>query len=693
MKIFQQYFLLTVLVITINTVSAQDKTANPAGHETLHDSITMNEEVEEITVTAFRRPYNLYTTPAPLNLVRSAQLEAGSGLSSVEALNQVPGIYMHNGTLNTNRLTIRGIGSRTPYGTNKIKSYYGEIPLTTGDGETTLEDLEPIAVKRAEIIKGPASSLFGAGLGGTIIFYPANVSDNFVQSQSTFASFGTIKNSLSAGIINNNLNIFLLGSFLESDGFRQNNNTVKKNLLISSAYNLSESINLTLLLKATKLKAFIPSSLDYQTFNNSPEAAAANWNSIRGYEDYLTGQLGFGLDIKAGADKKISLATFGSTRNADELRPFNRLIENSNYTGFRGNFQKTYSTNNAELTLITGLEIFREWYKWSTVSNQTGKELLSDNLERRSYENFFLQFESNFNDKLFISSGINGNLTRFIYNDKFLTDENRSGRHRYNPVISPRIGMSYALSPSISFFGNISHGFSTPTFEETLLPQGNINTEIKPESGWNNELGVRVHSGDRLQGSVSYYRIYINNLLVARRTGEDAYMGVNAGRSLHPGFEAEIRWSVLNPATLPSLTLNGNITLANYHFQEFTDNDVNYSGNILPGTPNTTWLTSVHFRPAKIFQFTAWYRHTGKMYVNDSNTDFSKPFGITNFESEFTVKSKLATIEIKSGIQNIFNIHYSSMLAINAPAFGGNQPRYYYPGYPRNYFLSINFKL
>jgi iron complex outermembrane recepter protein len=29
------------------------------------------------------------------------------------------------------------------------------------------------------------------------------------------------------------------------------------------------------------------------------------------------------------------------------------------------------------------------------------------------------------------------------------------------------------------------------------------------------------------------------------------------------------------------------------------------------------------------------------------------------------------------------------MLAVNAPAFGSSQPRYYYPGNPRNYYVSV----
>ena len=77
------------------------------------------------------------------------------------------------------------------------------------------------------------------------------------------------------------------------------------------------------------------------------------------------------------------------------------------------------------------------------------------------------------------------------------------------------------------------------------------------------------------------------------------------------------------------------------------------------------------------------------MPVDDANSAYSDPFGITNIEGMFNKKIKRFKFELKAGIQNIFDVHYASMLAVNAPAFGGNNPRYYYPGNPRNYFVSV----
>jgi iron complex outermembrane receptor protein len=679
---------LILLIISIHLalfLSGQENNST----DTKTDTTSLSGKIEEVTVTAFRTPYNLFNTPAPVNLITTVQLASGSALTPVEALNQIPGVLMHHGTLNTNRLTIRGIGSRTPYATNKIKAYFGEIPLTSGDGETTLEDLENPAISRVEIIKGPASSLFGAGLGGVILFQPKTVATNFVENRTTLASFGTVKNSLSAGIIHNDLNIYALGSWLKSDGFRKNNTTNRGNLLLHSNYSFSENTNLQVLLKATKMKAFIPSSLDWPTFQESPEQAASNWGGISGYEDYFTGQFGLSFNIFTNRKHKISVATFGSFRNADELRPFNKLEEQSDYIGARGYIQKTISGENAELTLTSGVEFFREKYDWATISNEAGRNLLSDNREKRSYENLFFQAESNFNDLFYLSAGINGNLTRFDYNDQFTSNGDQSGNYSYKPVISPRIGFNYVIVPGFSFFGNLSHGFSTPTFEETLLPAGEINKDIKPETGWNAEAGLRTVIDDRLTATLSYYRIYVKNLLVARRTGQDAYIGVNAGESLHPGLEAAFRLIILERGNYPLFSINGNATIANYHFREFVDDGTDYSGNLLPGTTKNTWLLAANFGPVENLNFHAWHRHTGKMPVNDANSDFTNPYGLTNFEVTYNNNFSKLNLELKAGVENIFDVHYASMLAVNAPAFGGNLPRYYYPGNPRNYFVSV----
>jgi iron complex outermembrane receptor protein len=164
---------------------------------------------------------------------------------------------------------------------------------------------------------------------------------------------------------------------------------------------------------------------------------------------------------------------------------------------------------------------------------------------------------------------------------------------------------------------------------------------------------------------------------------------VNAGKSIHPGLETEIRWNITKTQIYPGFAFIGNATFSNYHFQDFIDLDSDYSGNNLPGTSRNAWMLMAVISPVKNTGITLWHRYTGEMPVNDANSDYSGAFGITNAELKFNANIKKLKLELKGGIQNIFDIHYASMLAVNTIAFGNSLPRYYYPGNPRNYYVSL----
>ncbi|MGB3774772.1 MAG: TonB-dependent receptor plug domain-containing protein [Leeuwenhoekiella sp.] len=143
---------------------------------------------------------------ASVNVVSSADLERGDQLSIANELNKNPGIQMQQGALNTSRITIRGIGARSQYSTNRVKAYIEGIPLTTGEGETTLEDIDLNLIERLEIIKGPVSSSYGAGLGGAInisLIKPQPESAS-VKVNGLGGSFGTFKSGVTAALASGN---------------------------------------------------------------------------------------------------------------------------------------------------------------------------------------------------------------------------------------------------------------------------------------------------------------------------------------------------------------------------------------------------------------------------------------------------------------------------------------------------------
>src|SRR5690554_5844220 len=91
------------------------------------------------------RPYPLVdsvqATPGYMGILRASDLTDNNGAIITASLNKLPGVYMQQAALNNNRITLRGIGSRSQYGSNRAKAYINHIPLTAGGGATVIDDI------------------------------------------------------------------------------------------------------------------------------------------------------------------------------------------------------------------------------------------------------------------------------------------------------------------------------------------------------------------------------------------------------------------------------------------------------------------------------------------------------------------------------------------------------------------------
>ncbi|MFA5330574.1 MAG: TonB-dependent receptor [Prolixibacteraceae bacterium] len=658
---------------------------------TLH-LIPENVNIQEVTVKAFHSYKRLNDTPGAIDLITNRQLIEEPTFTLAPSVNKIPGVWMQSGSINTNRLTIRGIGTRSPYGSNKIRAYYGEIPLTNGVGETTLEDLDLEQIADIEIIKGPSSGFYGSGLGGVLLFNPAKPTASQVLQQVSVGSFATVKYTAKLTLAGKNSGSSLVYSRFHTDGYRENNTGNRHNLTWTSSVEKNQT-KIDLLASFVKMDAYIPSSIDLKTYTETPQKAAANWAAAKGYEDYTTIFGGASVQQKFSKNWLASVSGFGHYNKNNELRPFNILQENNHYFGMRSVLEKKYVSKIATSRIMVGNEFFTENYLWQTLqnNNRTAGNLLSDNVERRWYNNFFLLTDLNFQDKFLVSASLNYNQTHYNYADHFLVDGDQGGNHRFSPVVSPRLAATWVLSERFRFYSVVSQGFSPPTLEETLMPGGQRNLAIKPETGWNYELGMKMSVSKSLYIEGSAYYMKIKNLLVARRTGEDEYMGINAGATNHPGLEFKLDYKFIDrPQWIAFFRMNANMT--RYRFADFVDNGTDYSGNKLTGTPSsvTNWmLEATH---ATGFFLNLHFQTVGKMPMLDDNSLFSTAYQLGNLMTGYERTFQKLTVSLSSGIQNLFDEHYASMILINAVATGNNSPRFYYPGLPRNFKSMVSLR-
>jgi iron complex outermembrane receptor protein len=668
------------------------------------------ENLTEVIVSSNHFQQNIKKLPTAITVISSQVLEKSNSVNIAPILNSVPGMYMHNGTLTTNRITIRGIGSRNLFGTSKIRAYYEDIPLTNGSGSSTIEDLEIRALGQIEVIKGPSSSMYGAGLGGSIQLIPNKglFNHNAFSSNYTFGSFGLQKYLLQANIGNPKSSANMTYSNLQSDGYRENNETTRQVITFASKHFINRFNKITFVANYIDLKAFIPSSINEDAFLNHPSQAAFTWKRSKGFEDYKKGLFGLSWEHLYSLRTKQHTSVFTSFLDSYEPRPFNILNENTKGIGIRSRISSNTTLFNNKLNWTIGGELFYDTNTFQTYENlyedhppEIGSvkgNLLSDFKEKRSYANGFFDSNYDITSKTKLSFGFNINTTSYKLLDYFNTDEiNYSGTYHFKTILSPKFGITHDISENVMLYSTISHGFSPPSLEETLLPDGLINTNIKPESGWNYEIGSRGNLFNRkLQFDIALYKMDVKNLLVARRTEDDQYIGINAGKTTYNGLELMLNYNIVSTNNF-KLYANNAFSYNDFKFRFFIDDTNNYSGNDLTGVPEFTINTTLNFETTSGFYGLINYNSVGKIPIKDDNSIYSKTYQLVNSKIGYKFSNlKALQFNLYVGLNNIFNEKYASMLLINARGFGGNAPRYYYPGEPNNYAaglgLSYSFK-
>jgi iron complex outermembrane receptor protein len=610
---------------------------------------------------------------------------------------------MQRGSLNTNRISIRGIGARTQYGTSRIKAYFEGIPLTSGEGNTTIEDVDLETNGGIKISKGPNNTSFGSGLGGVINLFARDTPEReaYAKSITTYGSYGLIKQSLVAGYSDANSNLFSNYTHLQSDGFRANSSYDRKSINVHAKQKLGTKGSLSFMGMLTRLKAFIPSSINDNNFRNHPEKAAANWSAAQGYESYDNSLLGLGYQYFLSNKWSFKSSVFSNFKKADEARPFNILDEKINSIGLRSSLNYKTKLFSLPFEASVGTELLAEQYVFSLFKNlylsRPGQGSLvgpefSKMRQNRSYSNYFVELNLELLKNFHLESGLALNTTKYTLEDIFQENGNQSEQgYTFGNIWSPRIGLSYQISPGKNIFGSISEGFSTPLVAETLTPEGQINTDLKPEVGVNYELGIKSHwLKSKLYTELVFYSTQISNLLVARRTAEDQFVGINAGQSSHRGIEFTLNYEVLKTSRVEIGTYFA-ASLNDFRFKNFIDNGIDYSGNQLTGVPNQQWNAGIDLKTANGFTVNTSFMSIGKIPMNDANTKYSENYTLLDIKAaySFTFLRFLKT-ELSSGINNLLDQKYTASILPNAIGFGTAAPRYYYPGSPINFYGGIS---
>ncbi|MBT0607915.1 TonB-dependent receptor family protein [Aequorivita echinoideorum] len=654
------------------------------------------ENLEEVILSStYQKESNIIL---PTRIISEEKFNTYSPIDLVSAVNETPGVFIQSGAINTNRITIRGVGSRTLYGTNKIRAYFNGIPITDGAGETTIDLFNPENLQTLEIVKGPKATQYGTNLGGTLLLNSKELAsgESKFHNNFTIGSFGLIKNSISLATSSEKFSINMNYDHLQTEGFRQNSKYNRKGLLISSKYRFNGKNELGLLLNYIDYFAQIPSSIGITAFNEDPAQAAFTWAQAQGFENNKKTLAGLRFTHRFSEKFSNTSTVFYSYLDHYEPRPFNILDEFTNGYGGRTVFAKDFLFLGNSGNLSFGGEFYKDEYNWKTIENlyenNNGNgslegDLLSDNKEIRKNLNVFGTVSLSFSKKLKGEFGLNFNKTNYNFVDQFnIGATNKNASRSFDPILAPNVNLLYQFNNKVNAYANVSRGFNYPSIEETLTPAGVINPELGPEIGYNYEIGSQLFLQKRkIEIQANAYFLDIENLLVAERVGDDQFIGRNAGRTEHKGVEMSIKYrEKIGKNILFSPYMNFEFT--DHNFVDFVDNENDFSGNNLTGVPDKKLNGGIQLKFKNLLLNTN-FLHIGKIPLNDANDLYSEKYTVLNAKASFNCTiSENIFFELNTGVSNFLDTKYAASVLINATGFGNSDPRYYYPGLPINWF-------
>ncbi|MDF4220479.1 TonB-dependent receptor [Maribacter sp. M208] len=686
--------ILSLVLTTLFSLSffAQNNVKN--------DSVTRLNEVIVVDTLTAKNAIGII----PSQTIGATTFANYSPVDFISSINQISGLYALSGALNTNRITIRGVGSRTLFGTDKLRLYYNNIPITNGTGSSTIEAFDLENLTSIEVIKGPKGTGFGTNLGGAIILNTKQLSDQPTKfsNNTTIGSYGLFKNSLGFTHAQKDFYMTFQYGHMEIDGYRENNRFERDGFLLNTIFKISEKSEIGLLVNHIDYSAQIASSLSQEDFNKDPTQAAFTWGSAKGYEDNNYSLIGLSHTYRASSKLKNTTSLFYTYLDHYEPAPFNILDEFTNGYGIRTLFSGNVLISDNVFKYTFGAELYKDEYSWGTFENlyrdNNGNgslqgDRLSQNKEFRNQINGFATATYSFTPKLTAQLGLNINKTQYDFRDLLNSGENNTSANRdFKTLFLPSLDINYTITPTNQLFANISRGFSNPSLEETLTPDGLINPDIAQETGTNYEIGIKHQSKDnRLKLEVAAYIMPIKNLLVAKRVGDNQYIGRNAGKTKHQGVDLDwsYRINLTNKITISPFI---SYTYSNHKFIDFTDEeaDEDYSENVLTGVPKNKVNSGIQTNFGNGLFANITHQFVDEIPLTDSNSLYSDSFNLLNIKAGYKKQiSEKLRIGLDFGINNLTNKKYAQSVLINASGFGGNAPRYFYPGNNINYYGGV----
>jgi iron complex outermembrane receptor protein len=635
-----------------------------------------------LTVTAPRTAKTLDDVPAAVTVLDADAIQLGQQqLSLDEALRRVPGVFLQDRSnfAQDLRIAIRGFGSRSSFGVRGIRIFVDGIPATLPDGQTQLDSIDLGSTQRIEVLRGPASSLYGASAGGVILIESERgTTPPRSEARVAFGDYGYRRYQSKAGGGVGPVTAFASLSRLEQGGYRDHARTENVMLNGNLRVRIDDSSDFGVALNVVHAPvADDPGGLTAAEVASDRRQAAPNNRRFDAGESVDQQQLGLVYRKAFGDHHAVEAAQYTGWRQFDARLPFGsggRVDLDRFFSGGGLRYVYTDEIFGRDNRLLLGVDVEAQRDVRKRFDNDLGRRgsLRFDQDENVTAVGVYLQEELRLLETLELTAGVRYDRVAFDVDDGFPGDGNDGGHLDFDEV-SPRAGLLWSPHPAFHVFANVATAFETPTTTELADPSGagGFNSDLDAQTALGGELGVKGVVLGLLRYEAVGFLIDVDDELVPFEVpampGRSFFE--NAGRSRRSGFELAV---TAQPCA--GLTASLAYTFSHFRFERFRTAAGDFAGNDLPGVPrNQLWGEIAYEHPWGFYG--SWeVVYADGVYADNANSVKSDSHVVANLRAGWRGEFGGWEVGPFLGLNNLFGEKYSDNVRLNAASGRSFEP-------------------
>ena len=524
MKIRKSYLSIALMALAVQTGMAQEQK---------RDSLDTGKvyEIGEVVVTGTRNETDVRHLSQTVSVVNRSEIDQALQPSLLPVLTeQIPGLFVTSrGVMGygvsggaAGSISLRGLSG----GTARLMVMIDGHPQYAGIfGHPIADAYQSFLAERVEVLRGPASVLYGSNaMGGVINIVTRKMQEDGVKTnlRAGYGSYNTLETELTNRIRKGRFSSVISGSYNRTDGHRADMGFEQYGGYAKLGYEMTDNWNLRGDVNVTHFNASYPGPVDAPLLD--------------GDQRITRGMTSFAVENRY--EKTSGAVSFfynwgnhwindGYTPSAGEGPQDDRFNSRDNMMGV-SLYQSTQFFKGNRITL--GFDWFRyggrAWNEYVSGENiGTTSELVDKHEDELAG---YIDFRQDIGSWLTFNAGL------------------RADHHsRIGLEWVPQAGLAFHLPHAIELKASASKGFRYPILREMYMfpPQ---NPDLQPESMWNYELAFsqRLMEG-RLTYGVNFFYIDGKNLIqTLPNPNGSGMLNQNSGAIKNPGVEIQAAYRI-----------------------------------------------------------------------------------------------------------------------------------------------------